>query len=578
MSARAKKTREPGGKGGVRFLAGLSLADLGRAAAVVALCALLFFSGLGLRSLWETDEARYGEIAREMTVTGDLVTPTLNYVKYFEKPPLTYWLTALSFEIFGVSDASARYTPALFGLLTVLLVFLLGRAMWDGRAGFLAALTLATSLMFFALSRILMTDMVLCFGIVLAFFGAWELREQRGWGLYLFWLGCTAGFLSKGLLGPGMPGVAVVLFIALSGEWGLLKRLFNWRGILLFVLLCAPWVIWCSLVNPDFFQFFFIEEHLGRLLTNRFQRSEPIYFYLWLVPAALFPWVAALPWALGRTWPGAGWRTPGRRPWLYAMCWFVFFFLFLSASRSKMLHYALPMLPALALLMGRALGGLFSGGLKGQAPPALRWSLAGLAGLCLAGGLAFVVVPAGNPDISFSQVGVFLLIGPALAAVVGMVVFALRRRLIMVLAAPLGIFLLIVAAAGLASPSLDAYRSVKGLIAPLRAQLKPNDVLVSYGDYYQGMPFYSGRRVVVVRNWGELNFGRKRAKDAARWFLPDDNQFIRLLQKPRTRVIALAENDHYRDLAAKVKGKPGLLLFTWGTLGDKTLFSNRPHP
>ncbi len=576
MSARAKKTRTSGGS--IRPLAGLPWTDIGRGAAVVALCALLFFSGLGLRSLWETDEARYGEIAREMVTSGDLVTPTLNYVKYFEKPPLTYWLTALSFKAFGISDASARYTPALFGLLTVLVVFLLGRSMWDGRAGFFAALTLATSLMFFALSRILMTDMVLCFGIVLAFYGAWELYRQRSWGLYLFWLGCAVGFLSKGLLGPGMPAVAVFIFAALSGEWDLLKRLLNWRGILLFVLLCAPWVIWVSLVNPDFFHFFFIEQHLGRLLTNRYQRSEPIYFYLWLVPAALFPWVAALPWAVGNTWPGAGWRTPGRRPWLFAVCWFVFFFLLLSASRSKMLHYALPMLPALALLLGRALGQLFAGGIKGEAPPALRWSLAGLAVLCLAGGLAFVVVPAGNPDISFGQVGAFLLIGPALAAAAGVAVFALRRRLVMVLAAPLGLFLLIAAVAGLAAPRLDAYRSVEGLVAPLRGELRPGDVLASYGDYYQGMPFYSGRRVVVVRNWGELDFGRRRARDAARWFLPGDGEFIRLLQNPRTRVIALAETGHYRDLMRKVKGKPGLLLFSWGTLGDKTLFSNRPRP
>lgn len=552
--------------------------DVLHGAAVVAICLVLFMSVLGLRTLWETDEARYGEIAREMVVSGDWVTPTLNYVKYFEKPPLTYWVTAVSFKFFGVNDAAARVAPSLFGLLTVLTCFLLGRSMWDARSGFFAGLTLATSLMFFALSRVLMTDMVLCFGIVLAFFGVWELRGKKPWGMYLFWLGCSVGFLSKGLLGPGLPVVAIFLYIAISGEWKLLKSIFNWRGIALAAALCAPWVIWVSIVNPEFFGFFFIDEHLGRLFTTRHQRSEPIYFYFWLVPVALFPWVALLPWSAWRTWPGGGWRTVGKRPWLYLACWFVFFFVFLSISRSKMLHYALPMTPVLALLIGRALSQLFAHGLKGQTPPALRWSLGGLAALTLIAGLVFVVVPSFNPDISYDQVGIWLLIGPALAAVTGIALFTLRHHLAAVLAAPLAIFLLIVSAAYFGAPQLDDYRSVSGLVTPVRQLIKPGDLLVSHGDYFQGMPFYSGQRVAVVRNWGELEFGRTHTPDSKKWFIPGDNEFIKILQSPRRRVIALAETRHYHELKAKAQGKPGLLFFSWITLGDKTLFSNRPTP
>ncbi|CAO0822629.1 4-amino-4-deoxy-L-arabinose transferase [Desulfarculales bacterium] len=103
---------------------------------LLVLCGLLFFSFLGQRTIWETDEARYAEIAREMMESGDWVTPRLNYVKYFEKPILTYWLVAASFKIFGVSDYTARLTPAIFGTLIVLLTYLLGRGLWGGEAAF----------------------------------------------------------------------------------------------------------------------------------------------------------------------------------------------------------------------------------------------------------------------------------------------------------------------------------------------------------------------------------------------------------------------------------------------------------
>ena len=100
---------------------------------LLGVCLLLFFGPLNLRSLWETDEARYAEIAREMLQSGDWITPRLNFVKYFEKPVLTYWLVAASFKLFGIADWSARLTPALFGTLTVLLTYLLGRRRWEPR-------------------------------------------------------------------------------------------------------------------------------------------------------------------------------------------------------------------------------------------------------------------------------------------------------------------------------------------------------------------------------------------------------------------------------------------------------------
>lgn len=561
----------------VKNTSSFTLRDAVFAAVLVAVCATLFFSFMGLRGLWETDEARYAEIAREMVQSGDWVTPRLNYVKYFEKPPLTYWLVALSFKVFGVSDPSARLVPAVFGSLTVLLVFLLGRSLWDNRAGFFAGLVLATSLMFFALSRVLLVDMVLCFGVVLALYGAWELRGGRSLGLYLFWLGCAAGFLSKGLLGPGLPIMAVVLFCLASGERPLAIRLAYWRGPALFVLLCAPWVVWVSLANPEFFKFFFIDEHFGRLLTSRHQRTEAFYFYFWVIPAAFFPWVSLLPWAVWQNWPGRGWRTLGRRPFLFVAVWFASFFLFLTFSSSKMLHYCLPLIPALALLMGQPLAAIDLKNWRKVSPKWILISLTALSLLVLTSGLVMLLVPALNPDIKFRQVGLFLLLGPALAVGAALLIFYFRDKLGALLGAPLFVFALVVACVGLAAPSLDHYRSLDGLVSPVKASLGPKDRLVCYGDLYYGVPFYAGRRTAVVRNWGELEFGRKLDKKAGKWFLPDDRAFIRLLQNPWVRVFAFSETAAFERFKKKTSGVPGLLLFEWARMGDKSLFSNRPH-
>lgn len=128
--------------------------------------------------------------------------PRLNQVKYFEKPPLTYWLTAISLKVFGINALAVRLVPALFGTLTVLLIYFLGRLWWDWRTGFSAALVLATSLMFLILSRVVLVDMVMCFGVVLAMYGFVAHAKGYTRGLWAFgpawrWPFCPRGFWAR---------------------------------------------------------------------------------------------------------------------------------------------------------------------------------------------------------------------------------------------------------------------------------------------------------------------------------------------------------------------------------------------
>lgn len=549
---------------------------------LLAVCAALFFGLGGMRDLWESDEARYAELGREMLASGSFshwVIPRLDYVIYLEKPPLYYWLTALSFAIFGVGEAAARLVPAVFGTLSVLIAFALGRSLWgEERAGFWSGLVLATSLMFFALSRVILVDMVLCFGIMLAVWGAWSLRAGRDWGLYAFWAGCAIGFLTKGVLGPGLAAMAVVLFAALAWEWRLLRRLIDWRGPALFLVIILPWVIAASLLQDGFITYFFWDEQVGRLLTTRHQRYQPWWFYFALVPGAFFPWIALLPWAAGRTFPRKLWRSPEARPWLLAAVWFVGFFVFLTLSRSKMIHYALPMLPPLALIVARPLSGVMSWPRGALAPAGLRASLTALAALCLVAGLGLMVVPATNPDISYAHAGVLLFAGPLVLALLALGVWLARGRAWAAAYAPLAVFLLLILGAGLATPTLDRFRSVGPLIKPMASQLQPGDLVATLGDYWHGAAFYTRRRVAVVDNWGELDFGRKLAskQERARWFLKGDRALLRRMAGNQ-RVFVIAETPRFRRFRAMAqKGSQTLPIYPWVTMGDKTLFSNRP--
>lgn len=543
--------------------------------ALLVVCGLLFFVGLGGRSLWESDESRYGEIAREMVTSGDWVTPRLNYVKYFEKPALTYWLTATSFSLFGVSDASARLVPAVFGTLTVLLVYLLGRLLFDERAGFASALILAASLMFWMLSRVVLVDMVMCFGVVLSIYGIWAARLRAAHAVWAFWLGLAVAFMTKGLLGPGLAGMLLVFYLLLSREWFLLPYLLRLRGPILFLLICAPWVIWVSLVNPEFFSFFFIDEHLGRLLTTRHHRYEPFYYFFLVVPAGFYPWIAYLPWALKHNWPGRAWLAEPHRSWLLAALWFVSFFVFFTLSRSKMLHYALPMLPALALIIGRPLSTLALDAKAGPNPAGISRALAVLAGLVLIMALAPLVYPAFSPDVHYAHFGAFLLIGPAVLVVLALGIYALRAKPWAVWAAPLTAMVLAIGAFSVAVPRLEPYRSLKPLVSQIKPRLKDSDVLVTYRDFFNGVAFYTGRRVAVVRNFGELDFGRKLAEDANRWFLPNAAAMFKWLEGNK-RIFVFCYKEHYPALQDEAKHK-GLPIFQWGEAGDKVVFSNRPR-
>lgn len=514
---------------------------------LLALFAVAWFGGLGYRDLNQPDEGRYAEIPREMLATGNWVTPRLDGLKYFEKPPLQYWATAVSYELFGQSNASARLWTALMGFLTVPWVFFLGLRLYDRRTGVYAAAIAASSLIWVAMGHINTLDMgvsaLLGFGIGALALAQKERGRRPRWvmGWMLFgWAMLAAATLSKGLIGLVLPGGAVVFYSLWQRDWTLWRNLHLVKGLILLVALTAPWFVLVSRENPTFLWFFFIHEHFLRYLTPEAHRSEPWWFFLAIMWLGMLPWVGAGVRAvvrLGRSWRlGDGSFNAERFFWTYG----AFMLAFFSASDSKLVPYILPMYPMLAVLSARQL----------VRHPRLRIDASAAAGLAVAllvvaavvGRFATPTLPAhllvaGRPWLVATAL--VLLAG---AAAVFWFKGRGRRAVLCLAAASLVGFQLLNMGYQVLSPMYSS-RVVARAMAPIAKTGVP---LYSVGEYEQALPFYLKRTMTLVHWQGELRYGIQRQPD--KW-IPTVSAFVKLWDS-ESQALAVMKPGLYERLKA----------------------------
>ena len=323
--------------------------------AAVVVLAVVWFAGLEYRGLFQPDEGRYAEISREMLVSGDWITPRLNGLKYFEKPPLQYWATAVSFALFGQDEWTARLWTAVTGFLGLLFVVFAGNRIGPPAAGSIAGLVLGSSGAYFLSSQYVTLDMGLTFFMSVALLSLLLAHEggppvRRGWML-LAWAAMACAVLTKGLVGIVLPGLVLVLYVAMQRDWRLLRELEWGRGLLVFAALAAPWFIVVQLRNPEFFDFFVLHEHFARYAQPGHNRPGSWWYYAVVLLVGMMPWTPALAGVLRRSLSaGNGSRLNVER---LLLIWIGVVLVFFSFSKSKLPAYILPALPALALLIGR---------------------------------------------------------------------------------------------------------------------------------------------------------------------------------------------------------------------------------
>ena len=237
---------------------------------------LLLFYNLGSYSLKEPDEGRYAEIPREMVEQGDYVVPHLNYVRYFEKPPLLYWATALSYKGFGINEWSFRLPNALAALLCVFVAYFIVSHWFCDEVGLLSSMMLLTSFGFFALAHIVTIDMLfsfLLFGCLCCFYQF--RRAGRPLFLSLFFASLALAILAKGPVAFLLIAATIIIFLWSEKDLSFIRRLLSVKPVLLFCVIAAPWFVIMCLREKEFFQFFFMDQHILRFITTKHKRSGP---------------------------------------------------------------------------------------------------------------------------------------------------------------------------------------------------------------------------------------------------------------------------------------------------------------
>jgi 4-amino-4-deoxy-L-arabinose transferase-like glycosyltransferase len=316
-----------------------------------------YLYGLGQLTLLGPDEPRYAQVAREMFLNRDLITPTLGGHTWFEKPALLYWLIAASFKVFGVSEWSARLGPAICGVLTILALWCVGREV-DRSLGFWSLVVTASCLGLIVFSRAASFDVVVTMTTTwsLAFFLLNELPMTKRKRLLLvgFYSFVGLSLLAKGLVGIVIPFGVVAFYYLLRRQWPQTSVLISliW-GIPLALAVAALWygpVI--ARHGWGFIDEFFVQHHFARYVSNKYHHPQPIWFYPVIILMLALPWTIHLIAALAkvRSW---NWRGDDSLSVLrvFSLAWLLFPIVFFSFSGSKLPGYILPAVPAAALLV-----------------------------------------------------------------------------------------------------------------------------------------------------------------------------------------------------------------------------------
>lgn len=456
------------------------------------------------RPLMLPDEGRYVGVAWEMLRSADWLTPTLNGLPYFHKPPLFYWITASSLALFGLNDWAARAAPILGATLGAVAMYTFARRWWSERAARLALLALLVQPLFFAGGQFANLDMLVA-GCITATIVALAdaalcIEEQLPYrkALAAAYAVAALGVLAKGLIGFVIPALVIGAWLLLRRRWRVLLALLWWPGALIFLVLAAPWFIAMQLRFTDFLNYFFIVQHFKRFALGGFNNVQPFWFFPAVLLLLSLPWLPWLARPLRSEFLSDAGPDPERRTIrLLLLVWVAIVVAFFSLPQSKLLGYVLPAVPPLAMLM--ADGYLMS----------------------------LLNTPATRARRSWQA---------------GMAVSA------------------IVSVGAVAAFAIHPLPSSRDLASALAAQRGAHEPVVMLGTYRFDLPFYAGLRspIDVVDDWTNTDIGkrdnwRKELADAAR-FAPARAQALliapaalpaRLCASPVSWVIG-ASNDSTR--------------------------------
>jgi 4-amino-4-deoxy-L-arabinose transferase-like glycosyltransferase len=494
------------------------------------LIGIFFIIGLGVRPYITPSEARYIEIPRQILATGDWLTPHINGVQYFEKPPLFYWMQA-GFLSFGNSEFWGRIATVLMVTLTCLVTCATGWLLYGRAAGFLAAGALATSILGYGLAHIVMLDAPVTLFLtcsIASFIFAQKTGRKKFY--YYMYVAAALAVMSKGLIGIVIPALVIGGWIVLTNNWKMLKEVRLFTGTLLFLVIVAPWHILMAMEHPEFLNFYFIHEHFTRFISNEHKRTAPWWFFIAVTLAGAMPWLGAV----------AGCRLSAvdkKSMNSLLLLWIILPLVFFSSSSSKLVPYIFPIFPPLFILIGKQLSDWWD---MPTAPRILRINALFIVSLVAGGVIAvhFFAHKLEIPEVSsydfllLSLVAIALFIAAILKKTPAKTLIAWH----IVFGATLGI------TASYIASDFDK-RTIKPLAEILKQQLKANDMVVAYNSYWQDLPVYLNRNVTIAGWTGELNFGVEYTPSAKDWMIDIESFWTKCAQAKNNVYVFMNKDD-----------------------------------
>ncbi len=492
--------------------------------ALLALSGLLFFLGLGDMGLTDRDEGRNAEAGREMFESGDRLTPTFNGDLRVAKPVFLYWLMDWSYRLFGVNEFAARFPSALFGVGLILIHYLFLTHQRDRTIALFGALMLLLNLEILGLGRMALTDSVLIFFTTASLYGLWlGLHGEGGvrrW-IWVFYIGMALATLTKGPVGFAVPLVVAALYLTWTRRWReYWQKGVPLAGILLFILLAAPWYAAMFLVHGEAYASGAKANTIGRFLSPMEGHHGTIFFYLPVLLLGFFPWSALLPVPLYRTlkdWYRLRRARTQPNPTgtseldLFAALWVVGVFVFFTVSSTRLPHYIGPLFPAAALLTAS----YWSRCLQDPTTKGIRGSIHLMMGMGYLLAIGFACLPTLYTTYASKMVREFPLAGqvglgngPYLAATVLLLGMALvgylglneERRGGAFWAAGGTLASLVLIVIVIVTPQINRY-----VIAPPQElayaaglNLDPQDQFIAYGTTRPSSVFYAKRKTLFV--------------------------------------------------------------------------------
>ncbi len=515
---------------------------------LLAACLVLFACNLGGRDLWEPDEPRYAGIARGILETGDWLNLSDNGRPYTHKPPLYFWILAISARLAsGVTALSCRVPGSLFALLSVLLLYRLGRDLFTPRAGLFGALVLATAQRFFLEARWVHIDMLLTLLILVAMGSAnraLERREPRWWAVS--YLAMSLGCLAKGPVALAIPAAGVFIFLASDRDLPRLKESRWWLGLPAALLPTLAW-LQASSRSAGFDPAAVVSTQILQRFQEGVHHPRPFYYYIYSLPLEFLPWTPFLAGALVATFPGL--HGARRRPLLFLYGWVLGGLALFSLAAEKRPSYLLPLFPPLALLVGLFLDEYL---VRWDVRPLRKWMeipLVVYSAVCLAGAAWIPFAARGHPGLGVRLLVLAIFYLALCAGVLTALRLGRRGAGVVVLLFGIGTGYLWIA--GSLFPWLNGYKSARPFCERIVSRIGQAPLGI-YGVYRPAYAFYTQRRLEVIRRPGDL--GRFLGADPEACCLVQREDLDDLLARLPLRVLDRAEVGHRTYLLVSLGG------------------------